>query len=213
MRNVWDVRASFYDFCEASNYRRGSAKAALFGDMRGRVVFAAVGTGLDIRYFPAGLSIAAIDISHRMLRKAEKRARQYRGHLELCLADAQNLKFPEASFDTVVTSCTMCSVPDPVRAFREFYRVLRPGGTLLMFEHVRSSNPILGFALDFMTLWTRLGGTEMNRETLANARAAGFRITQVDSIYLDIILAVRGTKPQHDQPRSVSVMSGVDCPA
>ena len=195
MASVWDIRASFYDVCEASDYRRGPQKAELFNDMRGRVLFAAVGTGVDIRHFPPGHSIAAIDISDRMLRKAERRARLYRGHLELCLADAQNLKYPDASFDTVVTSCTMCSVPDPVLAFREFYRVLRPGGCLLMFEHVRSRNPILGLALDLMTIWTRLWGTEMNRDTLANARAAGFQITHIASVYLDIILAIRALKP------------------
>ena len=199
MANVWDIRAGLYDVCEASDYRRGLQKAALFGEMRGRVLFAAVGTGLDIKHFPPGLSIAAIDISDKMLRKAEKRTRQYNGHLELCLADAQNLLFPDASFDTVVTSCTMCSVPDPVRAFREFHRVLRPGGRLLMFEHVRSRNPILGFTLDLMTLWTRLWGTEMNRDTLANAGKAGFVITHIESVYLDIILAVRALKPQNDR--------------
>lgn len=195
MASVWDIRASLYDICEASDYRRGRQKAALFGDMRGRVLFAAVGTGVDIKHFPPGHSITAIDISDKMLRKAEKRARQYRGHLVLCQADAQDLKFPDGSFDTVVTSCTMCSVPDPVRTFREFYRLLRPSGGLLMFEHVRSRNPILGLALDWMTLWTRLSGTEMNRDTLANARAAGFEITHIESVYLDIILAVHAAKP------------------
>jgi len=81
MAKVWDVRASLYDVCEASDYRRGPQKAALFGEMRGRVLFAAVGTGVDIKHFPPGLSIAAIDISDKMLRQAEKRSRQYRGHL------------------------------------------------------------------------------------------------------------------------------------
>lgn len=194
MATAWDIRASFYDVCEASDYRRGPQKAALFRNMHGRVLFAAIGTGVDIKHFPRGHSIAAIDISDRMLHKAERRARQYRGSLVLCRADAQKLKFPDASFDTVVTSCTMCSVPDPVRAFHEFYRVLRPGGRLLMFEHVRSRNPILGLALDWMTVWTRLSGTEMNRHTLATARAVGFEITRIESVYLDIILAVHAVK-------------------
>lgn len=195
MATVWDLRASLYDVCEASDYRRGAHKAAVFSKMRGRVLFAAIGTGVDIKHFPPGQSIAAIDISDRMLRKAEKRARQYRGHLELCRADAQDLKFPSASFDTVVTSCTMCSIPDPLRAFHEFHRVLRPGGRLLMFEHVRSRNPILGLVLDWMTLWTRLSGTEMNRDTLKTTIAAGFTIPHVESVYLDIILAVQAIKP------------------
>ncbi len=194
MATIWDLRASLYDVCEASDYRRGPQKTALFREMRGRVLFVGVGTGIDIKHFPPGHSIAAIDISDKMLRKAEKRARQYPGNLVLCRADAQNLKFPSASFDTVVTSCTMCSVPDPVRAFHELFRVLRPGGRLLMFEHVRSRNPLLGLALDLMTLLTRLTGTEMNRNTVQNAISAGFRITQIESAYLDIVLAIRATK-------------------
>ncbi len=196
MAALWDIRVTLYDVCEASDYRRGPQKAALFRDMRGRVLFAAVGTGMDIKHFPPGQSIVAIDISDKMLRKAEKRRRDYPGDLVLLRADAQNLEFPEASFDTVATSCTMCSVPDPVRALREFHRILRPGGQLLMFEHVRSRNPVLGLALDVMTIWTRLSGTEMNRDTLANACAAGFAITRVESVYLDIILAVRAAKRQ-----------------
>ena len=104
------------------------------------------------------------------------------------------LPFPDGSFDTALTSCTLCSVPDPIRALRELHRVLRPGGGLFMFEHVGSRHPVLGAVLDVMTAPTRLGGTEMNRDTLANASKAGFIIRRVESVYLDIILAVRAEK-------------------
>lgn len=201
MSTIWDMRASLYDVCEGSDFRRGAQKRVLFSEMQGRVLFVAIGTGADIKHFPPGRTIVAIDISDRMLAKAEKRAREYPGKLVLLRADAQRLRFPEASFDTVVTSCTMCSVPDPVRAFQQFYHVLRPGGHLLMFEHVRSRNPMFGLALDAMTCWTRLTGTRMNRDTIANARAAGFHITRVESVYLDIILAICGSK---DEPRHYS---------
>lgn len=192
---IWDLRARLYDFCEGSALRRGPHKAALFKDMVGRVLFVAVGTGLEIRHFPPGLEIIGIDISDAMLRRAERRRRQYRGNLQFRQADATQLPFPDRSFDSAVTSCTMCSVPDPLRALAEIHRVLRPGAPLLMFEHVRSRNALLGLALDVMTLWTRLGGTEMNRDTLRNVRASGFGIECVDSVYLDIILAIRARKP------------------
>lgn len=203
MTIAWDWRVRFYDLREASCFRRGPAKAALFADMRGKVLFVAAGTGTDFAAFPPGMDITAIDISDEMLRRAAKRARAYNGTLRLLKADALALPFPDSSFDTVVTSCTMCSVPDPVRALRELHRVLRPEGKgeeglergrLLMFEHVRSRQFLLGWTLDLMTLWTRRTGTEMNRDTLANTRAAGFRITDVQSAYLDIILAVRAVK-------------------
>lgn len=202
MSAIWDRRARFYDLFEGSDLRRGPAKAALFREMAGRVLFVAVGTGLDVKHFPPGREIVAIDISDEMLRRAAPRCRGYAGNLRLAQADALNLCFPDNSFDTIVTSCTMCSAPTPKRALEELYRVLRPGGQLLMFEHVRSRNPILGLMLDMMTLVTRRGGTEMNRHTLDNAMAAGFRITRVESVFLDIILSIRGVKAEmreHDR--------------
>lgn len=193
--SIWDRRARIYDLCEGSSLRRGPSKAALFREMKGRVLFVAIGTGADIRHFPPGQEVVGVDISREMLRRAESRRASYSGSLGLVEADAMMLGFADASFDTVVTSCTMCSVPDPVRALRELYRVLRPGGRVLMFEHVRSKNLLLALALDLMTLWTRLKGTEMNRDTVANVRKAGFRISGIESIYLDIILAIHAMKP------------------
>lgn len=205
MAGVWDLRARLYDVCEASEWRRGPSKAALFRDMVGHALFLAVGTGIDIRHFPAGLSIVGVDISAEMLRRAEPRRRRYPGILHFVRADALHLGFRDQSFDTVVTSCTLCSVPDPVAVLGELRRVLRRDGRLLMFEHVRSRNLLLGWTLDAMTFWTRLGGTEMNRDTLANATRAGFRITGVDSVYLDIILAIRGVRDDGSAPTAERV--------
>lgn len=197
MSAVWDKRARFYDLCEGSDLRRGPAKAKLFREITGRTLFVAVGTGIDIKRFPFGREIVAIDISEAMLRRAEPRRQNYVGSLQFVQADALNLCFPDASFDTVVTSCTMCSVPDPGCAFRELRRVLRPGGQLLMFEHMRSRNRFLGWMLDLMTLFTRRGGTDMNRDTLGHAVNAGFHITQVETVFLDIILSIHGVNPRH----------------
>ncbi len=195
MLNVWDLRAKLYDVCEGSQLRRGVEKARLFSRMRGDVLFLAVGTGIDITRFPEGQKIIGIDISAEMLRRAESRRRAYRGQMVCELGDAERLSFSDNSFDTVVTSCTMCSVPNPVRALKELFRVLRPGGRLLMFEHVRSRNWALGLALDAMTLWTSWLGTEMNRNTVASVQTAGFRIVRIESVYLDIILSIHAVKP------------------
>ncbi len=201
MTDIWNLRARLYDICEGSQLRRGAAKARLFAGMRGNVLFVAVGTGIDITRFPDGQRIVGVDISGEMLRRAEGRRRAYRGDMRFVRGDVKRLAFNDDSFDTVVSSCTMCSVPQPVDALRELYRVLRPGGRLLMFEHVRSASWSLGLALDAMTLWTRWLGTEMNRDTLANVRAAGFQLARVESVYLDIILSIHALKGSSDEER------------
>lgn len=196
---IWDKRARLYDTFEASALRRGPAKERLFREMTGRVLFIAAGTGMDIKHFPPGREIVALDISEEMLRRAAPRAQRYPGQLHLVRMDALKLGFADESFDTVATSCTMCSVPDPQRVMQEIYRVLRPGGKLLMFEHVRSRNLILALTLDWMTLFTRPRGTEMNRRTIETAIAAGFHLTNVETAFLDIILAVQGERRRKDE--------------
>lgn len=205
MRSIWERRARLYDLCEGSDLRRGAHKKALFRRIHGRTLFLAIGTGLDIRHLPIGPVIVAVDISSAMIEKSRRRAEAFAGNLELVQGDATSLCFPDGSFDTIVTSCTMCSVPSPAMVFSELYRVLRPGGRLLMFEHVRSSNPILGAVLDSMTIATRRRGTEMNRDTLSTAVKAGFRILRVEPIFLDIILAAEAVRdPESDAHGAVT---------
>lgn len=127
MSSIWNLRAKLYDLCEGSDLRRGPYKAELFREMSGRSLFVAIGTGVDIRHFPPQVSVTAIDLSDAMLRQAAPRARLYDGHLGLLRANALELCFADGVFDTIVTSCTLCSVPRPVQALRELHRVLRPG--------------------------------------------------------------------------------------
>lgn len=194
MTASWDRRARFYDLFEASDLRRGPHKESLFRRIRGETLFVGVGTGIDIKHLPIGTDIIAVDNSSAMLAKSRARVEKFSGRLSLVQGDAESLSFPNEAFDTVVTSCTMCSVPRPHQAFREFYRVLKPGGQLLMFEHVRSANPVLGLILDVMSIITRRRGTEMNRDTMRTASEAGFLLFNVQPVFLDIILAAVAVK-------------------
>ena len=192
----WDFSASFYDLLAYGPERRwAAAKKALFAHMQGKILFVAVGTGQDIRFFPPGRDIVAIDISPRMLERARARAAGYDGRLELRLMDVHALEFPDHSFDQVVTSCTFCSVPDPVAGLNALRRVLKPGGMLYMFEHTGSHLFPFNLMLDIMTPIWRPIGPEMNRDTVANVRKAGFAIQQVDNIYLDVVKTIVATAP------------------
>lgn len=195
-RNKWDFSAGFYDLLAWGPERRWAPfKRALFANMRGRVLFAAVGTGQDIPFFPPGKNIVGIDISPRMLAKARERAARYDGSLELRVMDIHALDFPEQSFDQVVTSCTFCSVPDPVAGLAALRRVLKPGGELYMFEHTGSRVFPFSLMLNVMTPIWRPIGPDMNRDTVGNVEQAGFVIREVNNIYLDVVKTIVATAP------------------
>ncbi|MEE8349630.1 MAG: class I SAM-dependent methyltransferase, partial [Acidobacteriota bacterium] len=149
---------------------------------------------LDFALFPPDLDIVAIDFSPRMVEQAKLKAAQYPGHLEVVEANVEELEFPDESFDTVVTSCTFCSVPDPVQGLKEAHRILRPDGQMLMFEHVRPGNFLLGAMMDVMTPIVRKTGPELNRPTADNLRRAGFRITREFNVYLDMVKLFEAAK-------------------
>jgi len=192
----WDFSSSFYDLLAFGPERRWApAKRNLFANMDGRVLFVAVGTGQDIPFFPPGRTITAIDISPRMLAKARARAADYDGSLELHEMDIHAMDFADHSFDQVVTSCTFCSVPDPVAGLTALSRVLKPGGMLYMFEHTGSRVFPFNLMLNLMTpLWKPIG-PEMNRDTVGNVEKAGFEILQVTNIYLDVVKTIIARSP------------------
>lgn len=192
----WPTPGWFYDLLEgAGSRRRARAQKDLYRHMTGLTLFAAAGTGLNFRHFPADKHIVAIDISGQMLVRAKARAARYAGTLELREADVQKLPFPDGSFDTVATASTFCSVPDPVKGLHELFRVLKPGGRLLMFEHVRSRYRLLAWELDVLNFFVRHIGPEINRDTVAHAQRAGFAVDHIVCAYLDVFLAVEAHKP------------------
>lgn len=184
----WDRAAASYDRTgRAAEARWEPFKRALFSRMHGKVLFVAIGTGLDIECFPPGQDIVAIDISRRMLDVAGRRAAAYPGHLELRHADVHRLPDAGEIFDQVFTSCTFCSVPRPVDGLRALRGVLKPGGELHMFEHTGSRYFPFGLMLAAMTPLTKRFGPELDRDTLGNVERAGFVVTGVDPVYLDVV--------------------------
>jgi len=195
-KNKWDFTSGFYDLLAYGPERRWAPyKRDLFANMSGRILFVAVGTGQDIRFFPPGKDIVGIDISPRMLEKARARAARYTGTIDLRVMDVHELGFEDNSFDQIVTSCTFCSVPDPVAGLAALRRVLKPDGLLYMFEHTGSHLFPFNLMLNVMTpLWKPIG-PEMNRDTVANVEKAGFEIKQVNNIYLDVVKTIVARSP------------------
>ena len=193
----WDNAVRGYDLMNGFGPERRWEpwKRQLFSQMAGNVLFLAIGTGQDIQFFPAGRRITAIDISERMLDQARPRAEQYDGDLELRHLDVHDLDYPTATFDQVFTSCTFCSVPNPVHGLESLRRVLRSGGELRMFEHTGSRWFPFSLMLDAMNPIARRLGPEVNRDTPRNVVKAGFEIKRVYNVYLDVVRTIYATVP------------------
>ena len=179
----------------AGAQRRAFAQRVLFANMGESVLFVAAGSGLNFANFPPHRNIVAIDVNVEALRHARVRSEFYDGTMQLVEADVQKLPFRGAFFDTVATASTLCSVPNPYQGLSEMYRVLKPGGRLLMLEHVRSGNPLIAFEQDMMNVAMRFLGSDVNRNTVGAVRDAGFVIDRIRSAYLDVFLIIDGHKP------------------
>ena len=152
------------------------------------VLEAGVGTGKNLHHYPPDVAVTAIDFSPRMLSYAKKSASKLNLNVEFHLMDVQQLDFPDNYFDTVFAAFVFCSVPDPVLGLKELNRVCKPGGKLLLLEHMRPGNVILGFIFDVLNpLVVRMMGANINRRTLENVLKAGWKIHVKEKLSSDIV--------------------------
>jgi ubiquinone/menaquinone biosynthesis C-methylase UbiE len=184
-------RASiFYDFMEAPMEAMSlkSWRIEVMHDLKGKVLEVGVGTGKNIEYYPEGLDITAIDFSEKMLEKAKMKADAVKKQVDLKLMDVQQMDFSDNTFDTVFTTCVFCSVPDPIKGLMEIRRVCKSGGRIIMIEHVRSEEQVLGLIMDVLNpLVVNFYGANINRRTLENINKAGYSKIEVANLYKDIV--------------------------
>jgi ubiquinone/menaquinone biosynthesis C-methylase UbiE len=151
------------------------------GVATGSVLEIGAGTGANFLYYREAERIVAIDPDPFMLRRAQQRANEKGLAMEFCQCPAEALPFSHASFDTVVSTLTLCTVDDPGRALAEVKRVLKPGGVFRFLAHVRAEGGVTALVQDRLTpLWRWLGaGCHLNRRTAASLEAAGFEIVEL----------------------------------
>jgi ubiquinone/menaquinone biosynthesis C-methylase UbiE len=140
--------------------------------------------------------LVGIELSPEMLKLARERAVELSRQVDLYEGDAERLPYPDAAFDSVVITLALCSIPDDAAAVREAHRVLRPGGRLLLLEHVASPKRwVWGgqWLLDHLTV--RLEGDHLIREPVVHLRSAGFEIEELERLKLGIVERVAARKP------------------
>jgi SAM-dependent methyltransferase len=143
----------------------------------GHTLEVAIGTGLNLSLYPATVELTGIDFSPAMLGVAQSRARQLGRTVDLQVADAQALPFPAASFDTAVCTFALCAIPDERRVVGEMIRVLRPGGLLLLADHIAAATwPVRGLQRILELATVPLQGEHILRRLLRQVQAAGLQI-------------------------------------
>lgn len=132
--------------------------------------------------------MTGIDLSPRMLARARERAARLGSRVELLEMDAQELEFPDESFDAVVATFVFCSAPDPVKGLCEVGRVCRKGGRIYLLEHMRSRTEWIGRLMDAANpIAVRLSGANINRRTMDNIRLAGLAVLEVKNLWRDVV--------------------------
>ncbi len=196
-RERWNRNSAFYDMLTFMEVKGKNAKvrAEMLKEAGDKILEVGVGTGHSLEFYPEGSDVTAIDISDRMLARAKTKAGIQKGKLALLNMDVEQLGFKDDCFDTVSSTCVFCSVPDPVAGLSEIKRVLKPGGRLIMYEHMISRNPFLALMLNVMNpFMSRFIGPNVNRDTPGNIVKAGLKIIKERNVrFFDIFRRIDAT--------------------
>lgn len=197
-RRFWDRYSARYD------RRMERTERVLFPGGRewacaqaaGDVLEVAVGTGRNLPHYPRVHSLTAVDLSPGMLARARGRARALGLEADLRTGNAQALEFGDAAFDTVVCTVSLCNIPDHRAAIREMYRVLKPGGRLVLIDHVASDRWWVLFAQKLLEQATRrMNGDYQTRRPLPLVAAQGFVISHSERSRLGWVERLVAVKP------------------
>lgn len=187
VRKRYDRISRFYDAfvwgIEGRLFRR--LRKETLGRLEGRILEVGVGTGKNLQYYSSRAEVTGIDISARMLEKAKVRAKDSSAKVTLYEMDAQELTFGDSTFDYVVATFVLCSVPDPVRTAEEMRRVVKPRGKIILIEHVLSRYRLIAlFEHVHNPLTSTLFGFNVNRDTKANIEKANLCIISDEELGL-----------------------------
>lgn len=186
VRRKYDRNARWFDAMD--RMVKDEWRSALVAGAAGQVLEIGVGTGKNLPFYNPAVTaqLVAIDLSPGMLARA--RHKPCSVPLTLLEMDAQRMAFADATFDTVVAACVFCTVPDPVLGLREALRVCKPGGQVILLEHVRVDRPVIGAVMDLIDpLVVGLIGTHINRRTVENVKLAGLELERVDAVKGDLV--------------------------
>jgi ubiquinone/menaquinone biosynthesis C-methylase UbiE len=198
LRAKWDKYAAQYDRGIAffERLQLGGGREWVCAQARGEVLEVAVGTGLNLTFYPAEVRLTGIDLSPGMLAIARKRAAELGRDVVLREGDAEHLPFEDAAFDTVVCTLGLCGFPDDRAAIAEMHRVLRPGGMLLLLDHIGSHHKLIHFGQRLLEkLTVRTIGDYQTRRPLPLVEQARFVVRRSERLKAGTVERLAAIKP------------------
>ena len=179
IQHKYEQFARWYDLVEGIPEVLGiyRLRRELLQNATGQILEVAAGTGKNLRYYPRGCQITAVDLTLAMLSRARRRALSLQLDISFGLMDAERLACRDHSFDTVVSTLSLCTFLDPLAALREMARVCRPDGRILLLEHGRSDREVVARWQDrWADRHAKRLGCRWNRQPLQLAEQAGLTL-------------------------------------
>ncbi|WP_130807849.1 class I SAM-dependent methyltransferase [Senegalia massiliensis] len=187
IKNRYNRISKIYDILESpmESMSMGKWRELLIEKIEGeKILEVGIGTGKNLDYYPSDLNITGIDFSEKMLEKA-KQKNSNKDNIKIIEMDAENMEFDDNTFDTVITSCVFCSVPDPIKGLKEIRRVCKNNGKIIMLEHMRSDKKVIGGFMDIINfIPVNIWGANINRRTINNLKKAGFKKEHIEDMNL-----------------------------
>ncbi|WP_110933311.1 class I SAM-dependent methyltransferase [Paenibacillus bouchesdurhonensis] len=190
---IFDRQAKTYEK-RRKKLQMAGERSRLLRHAAGKVLEVSVGAGNNFPFYPSAVHVTAVDFSPKMIEKAKEAAAEFAMDCELLVSDVESLEFPENSFDTVVSTLSLCAYQKPEVVLGKMKAWVKDRGNILLFEHGISTNPTYSWFQNRLDgLSVKLIGCHQNRDILEMVNDAGIEIVHLERMMINSVFLIRGT--------------------